>query len=96
MSSEPNLVEVAPAAGFDALLEVSLPVIIEIGRTSITLSEALELRTGSVIQLDRAVGEPVDIHVSDRKIAEGEVVVIGDRFGIRVTRVLGRPAEGDA
>lgn len=90
----------APAAteslAFDALLDVSMPVIIEIGRTHLTLNEILRLRAGSVVQLDRLVGEAVDIHVSDRKLAEGEVVVVGDHFGVRISRVLSRPQVGAA
>src|SRR6185369_16392452 len=73
---------------FDALLDVPMPVIIEIGRTHMTLSEILELQPGSVVELDRLVGDTVDILVSDRKLAEGEVVVIGNHFGVRVTRVV--------
>lgn len=82
--------EESPQAGgsLDALLDVSMPVIIEIGRTSMTVSEILKLGIGSVVQLDRLVGEPVDIHISDQKLAEGEVVVIGEHLGVRVTRVL--------
>jgi flagellar motor switch protein FliN/FliY len=65
-----------------------MPVIIEIGRTSMTVNDILKLGVGSIVQLDRLAGEPVDIHVSDRKLAEGEVVVVGEHLGIRVTRVL--------
>jgi len=76
------------SAALDTLLDVSLPVAIEFGRTSMTIQEVLELGTGSVIQLSRMVGEPVDIYVSDRKLAEGEVVVVGEHFGVRITRIL--------
>ena len=79
------------ATSLDALLEVSMPVIIEIGRTSMTVQELLQLTPGSVIELDRAVGQPVDIFVSDRRLAQGEVVVVGEHFGVRVTRVLAEP-----
>jgi flagellar motor switch protein FliN/FliY len=72
----------------DALLDVSLPVAIEFGRTHMTVQEVLELGSGSVIQLDRMVGEPIDIYISDRKLAEGEVVVIGEHFGVRITRIV--------
>ncbi len=78
----------ASAAPLETLLDVSLPVVIEIGRANMTVEEILQLSTGSVIQLERAVGEPVDIYVSDRKLAQGEVVVVGEHFGVRVTRVL--------
>ena len=84
-------------ASLDALMDVSMPVVIEIGRTHLTVQEVLQLGAGSVIQLDRAVGEPVDIYVSDRRLAQGEVVVVGEHFGVRVTRVLsGQNAEGAA
>ena len=84
------------ALALDALMDVSMPVIIEVGRTTLTLSEILELREGSLVQLDRLVGEAVDVHVSDQKLAEGEIVVIGNNFGVRITRVLGTPGEKKA
>jgi flagellar motor switch protein FliN/FliY len=67
---------------------VSVPVAIEFGRTSMTIQEVLDLGAGSVIQLSRMVGEPIDIFVSDRKLAEGEVVVVGEHFGVRITRLI--------
>ena len=75
-------------ASLDTLLDMTLPVSIEFGRTTMTVQEVLALGNGSVIQLERMVGEPIDIYVSDRKLAEGEVVVIGEHFGVRITRVL--------
>ena len=82
-------------ATFDALLDVSMPVAIEIGRASMTVKDILQLGIGSVVQLDRIVGEPVDIYVSDRRFAQGEVVVVGEHFGIRITRVMaGASGEG--
>ncbi|MGE0443262.1 MAG: flagellar motor switch protein FliN [Gemmatimonadales bacterium] len=82
------------AAPLDNLLDMSLPVSIEFGRTSMTVQEVLGLATGSVIQLERMVGEPIDVFVSDRKLAEGEVVVIGEHFAVRITRIIDQ--EGDA
>ena len=78
----------AGAASFDTLLDVSMPVVIEIGRTSMTVQQVLALGTGSVVQLDRMVGEPVDVYVGDRKLAQGEVVVVGEHFGVRISNVL--------
>lgn len=72
----------------DALLDVPMPVVIEIGRARLTVQEILQLGPGSVVELDRAVGDPVDLYVSDRRLAEGEIVVVGDHFGVRITRVL--------
>jgi flagellar motor switch protein FliN/FliY len=54
-----------------------------------TVQEVLALAPGSVVQLERMVGESVDIYVSDRRLAEGEVVVVGEHFGVRITRMVG-------
>ena len=72
------------------LLDLTLPVSIELGRTSMTVQEILRLGRGSVIQLERLAGEPIDIYVGDRRFAEGEVVVLGEHFGVRITRILSR------
>jgi flagellar motor switch protein FliN/FliY len=76
------------ASGLDSLLDVTLPVVVEFGRTQMTVQEVLQLGPGATFQLDRTVGDPVDILVSDRKLALGEVVVVGEYFGIRITKVL--------
>lgn len=78
------------------LLDLTLPVSIELGRTSMTVQEILRLGRGSVIQLDRLAGEPIDIYVGDRRFAEGEVVVLGEHFGVRITRVLANPSASSA
>jgi flagellar motor switch protein FliN len=78
----------------DSLLDMSLPVSIEFGRTTMTMQEVLDLGPGSVVQLDRMVGEPVDIFVSDRRLAEGEIVVVGEQFGVRITRILNTTKDG--
>jgi flagellar motor switch protein FliN/FliY len=78
------------------LLDLSLPVSIELGRTSMTVQEILRLGRGSVIQLDRLAGEPIDIYVGDRRFAEGEVVVLGEHFGVRITRLLANQAAAAA
>ena len=77
------------------LLDLSLPVSIELGRTSMTVQEILRLGRGAVIQLDRLAGEPIDIYVGDRRFAEGEVVVLGEHFGIRITRIISRQTVGE-
>lgn len=69
------------------LLDLTLPVAIELGRTNMTVQELLRLGRGSVVQLDRLAGEPIDIYVGDRRFAEGEVVVLGEHFGVRITRI---------
>ena len=76
------------------LLDLSLPVSIELGRTSMTVQEILRLGRGAVIQLDRLAGEPIDIYVGDRKFAEGEVVVLGEHFGVRISRIFAASPAG--
>lgn len=86
-----DLAQQAPTEGqlpLAALMDLTLPVAIELGRTSMSVQEILRLGRGSVVQLDRLAGEPVDIYVGDRRFAEGEVVVLGENFGVRITRIL--------
>jgi flagellar motor switch protein FliN/FliY len=70
------------------LFDLSLPVTIELGRARLSVEDLLGLGRGSVIQLDRLAGEPIDVFVGDRRFAEGEVVVVGEQFAVRVTRIL--------
>ncbi len=79
-----------PEVPLAMLFSLTLPISIELGRTSMSVQEILRLGRGSVIQLERLAGEPIDIFVGDRRFAEGEVVVLGEHFGVRVTRILGR------
>lgn len=72
------------------LMDLTLPVAIELGRTTMSVQEILQLGRGSVVQLERLAGEPIDIYVGDRRFAEGEVVVLGENFGVRVTRIISR------
>ena len=98
--ADPGFDELAQVAGdggevpLSMLLDLTLPVSIELGRTSMTVQEVLRLGRGSVVQLDRLAGEPIDIYVGDRRFAEGEVVVLGEHFGIRITRIVSRQAIG--
>jgi flagellar motor switch protein FliN/FliY len=69
------------------LKDLQLNVYIELGRTQMPIKEILELERGYVIELDKLASEPVDIYVNNKKIAEGEVVVIDKHFGIRITNL---------
>src|SRR5581483_718046 len=80
----------AAGSGIDLLLDVSLQVSVELGRTRMTIAEVLALHAGSVIELDKIAGEPVDILVNGTRIARGEVVVVDDKFGVRVLEVVSR------
>jgi flagellar motor switch protein FliN len=72
----------------DLILDVPLRVSVELGRSSMTVEEVLALGPGSVIELNKLAGEPVDVLVNDRLIARGEVVVVDENFGVRVTEVI--------
>ena len=70
------------------LHDVPVELAVEIGRTRMTLGQTLELRPGSVVSLNRLAGEPVDLLVNGKRIARGEVVVIDEEFGLRITEVV--------
>lgn len=77
-----------PARRLDLLLDVPLEVSVELGRTRMSIQELLSLGPGSVIELDKVAGEPLDILVNDRLVARGEAVVVNDKFGIRITDIV--------
>ncbi|MNX94279.1 Flagellar motor switch protein FliN [compost metagenome] len=82
----------APPSGLDLVMDVPLKVTVELGRTRMQIRDVLELGKGSVVELDKLAGEPVDLLVNGKLIARGEVVVIDENFGIRVTDIVS-PAE---
>src|ERR1700729_3617640 len=88
---------VAPAAmaglatgerSLDLLHGVEMTVTVELGRTKMLLRDLLALQTGSVIELDRAAGSPVDVLINDNLLARGEVVVLDDEFGVRILDIV--------
>ena len=82
-----------PQAGDIALLrKVDVQVTVELGSTTRTIGEILAIGTGTVIELDKVAGEPVEILVNRTPIARGEVVVIDDSYGVRVTEIISRAA----
>jgi len=72
----------------DMILDVPVTLSLEIGRTKMPIRTLLQLNQGSVIELERGAGEPLDVYVNGTLIAHGEVVVINDRFGMRLTDVV--------
>ena len=70
------------------VLDVPVELTVEIGRTTMTIRETLEMGPGSIVALDRLTGEPVDLLVNGRRIARGEVVAIDEQFGLRITTVV--------
>lgn len=75
-------------AGIDLLGDVMLHVKIELGRTRMLVEDVLQLNPGSVVELDKLAGDPVDIFVNDRPVARGEVLVLNDNFCVRINEIL--------
>jgi len=72
----------------DLLMDVDLPVSIELGRTKMAISDILGLGPGSVVELNKLAGEPVDLLVNYKVVAKGEVVVVDENFGLRITQLM--------
>ncbi len=72
----------------DFILDIPLEVTVEMGRTKMLINDLLQLGQGSVIELNRLAGEPLDILVNNKLVARGEVVVVGEKFGIRLTDIV--------
>ncbi|MFO7305984.1 MAG: flagellar motor switch protein FliN [Gammaproteobacteria bacterium] len=87
-----GLSESAREVNLEVILDVPVTLSMEVGRTRIPIRNLLQLNQGSVVELDRAAGEPLDVFVNGTLVAHGEVVVVNDKFGIRLTDVIS-PAE---
>ena len=74
--------------GIDLLLDIPLEVAVEVGRSRILVRDLLQLQEGSMIELDKLAGEPLDLYVNSRLIARGEAVVVNEKFGLRLTDVV--------
>jgi len=92
----PDFGATSPRAGslndFDMILDIPVQLTVELGRTKISIRNLLQLAHGSVVELDGLAGEPMDVLVNGTLIAQGEVVVVNDKFGIRLTDII-TPAE---
>jgi flagellar motor switch protein FliN len=82
----------APVSDIDLILDIPVQLTVELGRTKIPIRHILQLAQGSVVELDGLAGEPMDVLVNGCLIAQGEVVVVNDKFGIRLTDII-TPAE---
>jgi flagellar motor switch protein FliN/FliY len=78
----------ADEANLDVILDIPVTISMEIGRTRISIRNLLQLNQGSVVELDRLAGEPMDVLVNGTLVAHGEVVVVNEKFGIRLTDVI--------
>lgn len=75
-------------ANIDLIMDVALDVTVELGRTKKSISEVLDFSPGTIIELDKIAGEPVEVLVNGKLVAKGEVVVIEESFGVRVTEII--------
>lgn len=75
-------------ASIDMLMDVMLKLTVELGRAQMSIRQVLDLQKGSVVELNRVAGEAVDVFVNEHLIARGEVVVVDDKFGVRITELV--------
>ena len=78
----------APVQSLDFILDIPLKITVELGRTKMAVRDILQLAQGSVVELSKFVGEPLEVLVNDKLIARGEVVVVNEKFGIRLTDII--------
>ena len=91
LANEPGSLRTAES-NLDVILDIPVTLSMEVGRTEVPIQDLLSLNRGSVVELDRIAGEPMDVLINGTLIAHGEVVVINEKFGIRLTDVIS-PAE---
>jgi flagellar motor switch protein FliN/FliY len=87
-TTEEKTVAPVGSSAISMLMDVNLLFTVELGRTQMPIKHVLELQKGSVVELDRIAGEPVDVYVNEHLMARGEVVVVDDKFGIRITELI--------
>lgn len=93
-SEQPPQPAAVPAAGgassnrLDLLLDVPLDLSVELGRTRMSIEKVLGLQGGSILDLDKVAGEPLDILLNGKLVAKGEAVVVGEKFGVRITQIV--------
>ena len=73
----------------DVVLDVAVKLTLEVGRAHMTIRDFLKLAPGSIVELERPAGDPLDVYVNDRLVAHGEVVMVNDRYGVRFTEAVG-------
>ncbi|CDF85268.1 flagellar motor switch protein FliN [Pseudomonas sp. QL9] len=88
MAPRPPAIAGLEGPNLDVILDIPVTISMEVGHTDITIRNLLQLNQGSVIELDRLAGEPLDVLVNGTLIAHGEVVVVNEKFGIRLTDVI--------
>ncbi len=90
LEEKPLKEDTEESVNLNLLMDINLEIVVELGRTKKKINEILELSQGSIIELDRVSGEPVDLLINGKVVAKGEVVVIDEYFGIRVTEIVNK------
>jgi flagellar motor switch protein FliN len=93
-AEESNHAPLVDLGAFHVLRDVEVQITIEIGRTRRRIAEVLRFQPGQTIELSKSAGEPVDIYVNDQLLGRGEVIVLGDRYGVRITDLATRALPG--
>ncbi len=78
----------APARTLEVLMDVALSVSVEVGRARMTISDLLQMGPGSVVELEKLAGEPLDIFINGKAVARGEAVIVNEKFGVRLTDII--------
>jgi flagellar motor switch protein FliN/FliY len=76
------------AQTLDFILDVTLQVTVEVGRSRMTIQDLLQLGQGSVVELEKLAGEPLDIYINGKQVARGEAVIVNEKFGVRLTDII--------
>ena len=86
--------QTGPGGAIDVLLDVRLPVEVRLGEVQVPVRELLRLGPGAVLKLDKRVGEPVDLYIGEARFATAQIVVVGERLGVRIQEVLSSLSDG--
>ncbi|HBQ95334.1 MAG: flagellar motor switch protein FliN [Firmicutes bacterium] len=91
-----NLPDRQVSSDIDFLWDLPMNVEVILGHTDLSVQDVLDIGPGSVVELERAYGEPVDVYLNDRLVAKGEVVIVGEQFGVKITEILASfPEDGE-
>jgi flagellar motor switch protein FliN/FliY len=85
---EPSVSSAGPSQNLDFLLDIPLEIKVELGKTKIQIGELLKLSQGSVVELEKLTNEPVDVLINQKLMARGEVVIVNEKFAVRLTNVI--------
>lgn len=95
-AAEGAAAENAMPRNLDFLLDVALQVSVEVGRTRMSIQDLLQLGQGSVLELTKLAGEPLDVYINDRLVARGEAVIVNEKFGVRITDIISQQERLDS